>query len=49
MYDENNKPEKVPKEILAVKLPNLKEFKDAGNPLDQIKEWNEVEIDGKNI
>ena len=47
IYDENNKPQKVPKEMLPVKLPNLKEFKDSGNPLDQIKEWNEVEIDGK--
>ena len=47
IYDENNKPTKVPKEMLPVKLPNIKELKNSGNPLDEIKEWKEVNIHGK--
>ena len=33
--------------MLPVKLPNIKELKDSGNPLDEIKEWKEVIINGK--
>ena len=47
IYDENNNPQKIPKEMLPVKLPNIKELKDSGNPLDEIKEWKEVIINGK--
>ena len=47
IYDENHNPQKIPKEMLPVKLPNIKELKDSGNPLEQIKEWREVIINGK--
>ena len=47
IYDENNNPQKIPKEMLPVKLPNIKELKDSGNPLDEIKEWKEVIVNGK--
>ena len=47
IYDENNKPQKIPKEMLPVKLPELKVLKDSGNPLDNIKDWKEIIINGK--
>jgi len=47
IYDENNNPQKVPREMLPVKLPNIKELKESGNPLDEIKEWKELIINEK--
>tara|TARA_S200000501_G_scaffold275496_1_gene259269 strand:+ start:94 stop:2631 length:2538 start_codon:yes stop_codon:yes gene_type:complete len=47
IYDENNEPKKVPKELLPVELPYLEKFKTSGNPLDENIEWKEVSIDGK--
>ena len=47
IYDENNKPQKIPREMLPVKLPDIKELKNSGNPLDEIKEWKEIIINGK--
>ena len=47
IYDENNNPQKVPKEMLPVKLPTINELKESGNPLDNIKEWREVIINKK--
>ncbi len=47
MYDENNNPKKVPKEMLPVKLPNISRLEPKGNPLDQAKEWKNIIIDGK--
>ena len=47
MYDENNQPHKVPNELLPVKLPEIKELQETGNPLDNIKNWKEINIAGK--
>ena len=47
IYDENNNPQKIPRNLLPVKLPHINQLKDSGNPLDQIKEWKEITIDGK--
>jgi len=47
MYDENNQPHKIPKELLPVKLPEIKELQETGNPLDNIKDWKEINIAGK--
>ena len=47
IYDENNLPHKVPKELLPVKLPEIKELQETGNPLDDIKDWKEINIAGK--
>ena len=47
MYDENNLPHKVPNELLPVKLPEIKELQETGNPLDNIKDWKEINIAGK--
>ena len=47
IYDENNKPQKIPREMLPVKLPDIKVLKNSGNPLDEIKEWKEIIINGK--
>ncbi len=46
-YDENNNPIKVPKNLLPVKLPDIKKFSSVGNPLEQLSEWKNIEIDGK--
>ena len=47
VYDENEKPHKVPHEMLPVKLPKINELDDTGNPLDKIDEWNKIKINGK--
>ena len=47
IYDENNQPHKVPKELLPVKLPEIKELQETGNPLDNNKDWKEIHISGK--
>jgi leucyl-tRNA synthetase len=47
MYDEKNNPQKIPKEMLPVMLPNITKFDDTGNPLDKIHEWKKIIINGK--
>ena len=47
IYDENNIPKKVPEKLLPVELPKIKKIKPAGNPLDSVKEWKYIEIEGK--
>jgi leucyl-tRNA synthetase len=47
VYDENEKPHKVPLEMLPIKLPKIDELDDTGNPLDKIDEWNKIKINGK--
>ena len=47
VYDKNQKPHKVPLDMLPVKLPQIKKLEPTGNPLDSMKEWKEVEINGK--
>ena len=47
VYDDNNNPIKVPKEMLPVKLPEIDKFNSSGNPLEEIEEWKKIKIDGK--
>ena len=47
MYDENNNPQKVPKDMLPVKLPNISKLEPTGNPLDNATEWKNLIINGK--
>jgi leucyl-tRNA synthetase len=48
-YDENNNPIKIPKEMLPVELPRIKEFKKSGNPLDDNDEWKNIIINNKKL
>ena len=47
MYDENNDPKKIPEKMLPVELPIISKIEPTGNPLDTIKEWKNIEIEGK--
>ncbi len=47
IYDEKNQPNKVPKEMLPVKLPDIEKLENTGNPLDKLDEWKNIKIDGK--
>ena len=47
MYDENNNPKKIPEKMLPVDLPIISKIEPTGNPLDTIKEWKNIEIEGK--
>ena len=46
-YDKKNNPIKIPKEMLPVKLPNIDKLNATGNPLDEMKEWKNIVINGK--
>ncbi len=46
-YDEKNNVIKIPEKNLPVKLPDDIDLNTNGNPLDAIKKWKEVKIDGK--
>ncbi len=48
-YDENGKIHTIPDSMLPVKLPQGIDLNVKGNPLDHIKEWKEIEIDGKKL
>ena len=48
-YDEKGKAHPIPKSMLPVKLPQNIDLKVKGNPLDSLKEWKEVIIDGKKM
>ena len=47
IYDEDNKPHKVPKEMLPVELPKINKLEPTGNPLDKISDWKNIVIDKK--
>ncbi|MDB9717863.1 leucine--tRNA ligase [Candidatus Pelagibacter sp.] len=47
VYDENNNPQKIPKEMLPVELPQIKKLQPSGNPLDKEDDWKNLTIDGK--
>ena len=47
IYDENRNPHPIPKSKLPVKLPENIELNVKGNPLDSVKSWREIELDGK--
>jgi leucyl-tRNA synthetase len=46
-YDEDSNPIKIPKSMLPVKLPEINKFETTGNPLNQLDEWKNIEINGK--
>jgi leucyl-tRNA synthetase len=48
-YDDDNNPIKIPKEMLPVKLPEIKKFKNSGNPLDDHEEWKHITINNKKL
>ena len=47
IYDENDKPHKVPEQMLPVKLPEVEKLGETGNPLDTANEWKNISINGK--
>ena len=44
IYDKNNNPRKIPKEMLPVKLPEIEKLDQVGNPLDKIEDWKKIKI-----
>ena len=46
-YDENNKPTKIPKNMLPVELPKINKLENKGNPLDTEESWKYFTMDGK--
>jgi len=48
-YDENNKPIKIPKSMLPVKLPKINKFTTSGNPLNNDNDWKSITVDGKKL
>jgi len=46
-YDENDKPIKISKDMLPVKLPEIEKLTSTGNPLDFEDEWKYFTLDGK--
>ncbi len=49
VYDENGNVHPIPKSMLPVKLPENINLNVKGNPLDNEKEWKEIEINGKKM
>ena len=45
-YDENDRPIKIPKNLLPVKLPEIETLTNKGNPLDNEEEWKYFVLDG---
>ena len=48
-YDKKGKIYPIPKSMLPVKLPENINLSVKGNPLDDLKEWKEIELDGKKL
>ena len=46
-YDENDEPFKIPRDMLPVKLPEIKKLSSSGNPLDTEEDWKYFNLDGK--
>ncbi|MDB4153731.1 leucine--tRNA ligase [Candidatus Pelagibacter sp.] len=47
IYDENNNPQKTPKEMLPVELPQISKLQPSGNPLDKEDDWKNLTVNGK--
>ena len=47
-YDEQNNIVKIPEDDLPVLLPENIDLNTKGNPLDQVKDWKNISIEGKN-
>ena len=48
-YDENDQPIKIPKNMLPVKLPEIKKLSSTGNPLDSEEKWKYFDFRWKKI
>ena len=48
-YDKEGKIYTIPDDKLPVKLPQKIDLNVKGNPLDSVKEWKEIEINGKKL
>jgi len=46
-YDENDQPVKISRDMLPVKLPEIRELSNTGNPLDAENDWKYFTLDGK--
>ena len=46
-YDEDNKPIKIPKNMLPVVLPKIDKLQNTGNPLDSEDDWKYFILEGK--
>ncbi len=46
-YDEKGNVIAIPKKDLPIKLPEKINLKTKGNPLDSVKDWRDIEINGK--
>ena len=46
-YDESDQPIKIPRDMLPVKLPDIKKLSNTGNPLDSEDSWKFFILDGK--
>jgi len=46
-YDENDLPIKIPRDMLPVKLPEIKKLSSTGNPLDAEENWKYFMLGGK--
>ena len=49
VYDQNNNPQKLPKDMLPVELPKIDKLDETGNPLDKLNEWKNIKINGKDF
>jgi len=47
IYDENNNPQKLTREMLPVELPKIDKLNLTGNPLDSASNWKNITINGK--
>jgi leucyl-tRNA synthetase len=47
IYDKDNNPKKVPKEMLPIQLPKISKLELTGNPLDKLSDWKNVTINGE--
>jgi leucyl-tRNA synthetase len=47
VYDKNNKPKKVPLNMLPVELPKIDKLQHTGNPLDKNNDWKNITIDNE--
>jgi len=46
-FDENDKPIKIPRDMLPIKLPEIEKLNSTGNPLDSEDNWKFFILDGK--
>ena len=47
IYDEKGNPNKVPNDMLPVKLPDIEKLNTNENPLNKLDDWKKVKINGK--